>query len=66
VLGEALFGTGRTSSFFYYVPVSTGIGGGYAHEKKLVHGANDMRGSSVLPISADFDYVKERLEPHTH
>lgn len=43
-LGEALFGAGRTSSSVYYVTVSTGIGGGYVHEKKLIRGANGYAG----------------------
>ncbi|MEK4649456.1 type I phosphomannose isomerase catalytic subunit [Exiguobacterium sp. FSL W8-0210] len=43
-LGEALFGAGKTSSSVYYVTVSTGIGGGYVHEKKLIRGANGYAG----------------------
>ena len=43
-LGEALFGAGRTSSSVYYVTISTGIGGGYVYEKKLIRGANGYAG----------------------
>jgi len=43
-LGEALFGAGQSYSSVYYVTVSTGIGGGYVYEKKLIRGAHGYAG----------------------
>ncbi len=39
-LGEALFGAGRGHKFVAYFTISTGVGGGFVQEGRVLHGAD--------------------------
>jgi predicted NBD/HSP70 family sugar kinase len=50
-LGEALYGGGRDSSSLYYITMSTGIGGGYVVDGRIVNGKNNLTGEIwALPV----------------
>lgn len=51
-LGEAFHGGGRGCRSVYYITISTGIGGGFIVDRKIVNGANHLTGEIwALPVS---------------
>jgi glucokinase len=50
-LGEAIHGGGRNFRSLYYITISTGIGGGYVLDRKIVSGAHNLTGELwTLPV----------------
>ena len=50
-LGEAIHGGGRGFRSVYYITISTGIGGGYILDRKIVSGARNLTGELwTLPV----------------
>jgi glucokinase len=50
-LGEAVHGAGREYSSIYYITISTGIGGGYIVDKRVVDGSSHLAGEIwALPL----------------
>ena len=51
-LGEALYGGGRGYSSVFYITISTGIGGGFVLDKKIINRSNNLAGEIwALPVS---------------
>jgi glucokinase len=51
-LGEFRFGAGRGSSSIFYITLSTGIGGGYVANGRVVHGRDGLAGEvGHIPVS---------------
>jgi len=50
-LGEAIYGGGKGIRSIYYITISTGIGGGFVLDRRIVSGARDLTGELwTLPV----------------
>ncbi|RVU96926.1 ROK family protein [Coriobacteriales bacterium OH1046] len=62
-LAEALMGAGRGYDSVFFLTVSTGLGGGYIYQGKIVGGAHSLGAEVFSMIVNDDPYVRPGLNP---